>query len=254
MILNRPFRRTYLLCGVLLDLLFSPSLFAQQQQPLLTDTGSFYHQSLKGLSEKNRNDLGAGSGLYTGTEYLGNGQRAKGTPFFLGDSALPGSVQYQGEFYPSVDLQYNLLSGEILVKDYARSYDIQLTREKVDGFVIAGHEFLYISPDRSTAPSMEEGYYERLNRTAPFLYARRDKKIAYPANAEEQPFYRQVDSRFLQLGDRFYRVESKGALLEILRDKKDELKKYIRDRHIDFRNKFEQALISTTEYYAQIKK
>lgn len=249
----RSFKLTYLLCSVLLCLLILPSLFAQQSPPQLPPDTGFYKQSQTALSEINRKEIGAGSRLYTGSEYLGNGQRAKGTPFFLGDSALPGSVLYQGEWFPSIDLQYNLLSGEILVKDYARSYAIQLTREKVTGFFIAGHEFLYISPDRSTSPSMEEGYYERLNKTAPFLFARREKKIAYPANAEEQSFYQPVNSWFLQVGDRFYRLESKSGLLDILRDKKDELKKFIRDRHIDFRKEFEQALIRTTEYYAQIK-
>jgi len=219
----RPFKLTYLLCSILPGLFISPSLFAQQQ-PSPPDTGSFYRESLKVFSENNSKELGSGSRLYTGSEYLGNGQRAKGTPFFLGDSALPGSVLYEGEWYPSIDLQYNLLSGEILVKDYARSYEIQLTREKVTGFFIAGHEFIYISPDRSTAPSMEEGYYERLNRTAPHLFGRREKKIAYPANAEEQSFYQQIDSWFLQVGDRFYRVESKSALLDILRDKKRRVK------------------------------
>jgi hypothetical protein len=247
--------------------------------PRLSADSSFYHTALLNFSETYHKEMGAASRLYTGSEYLGNGQRAKGSPFFLSDSPLPGSVVYQGEAYDNLDLQYDLLSGEVLIKDYTQSYNIELTKEKVTRFTIAHHEFWYLTPggrtsdqpsvpdqpstsgqpasDHSPAPDrsipLDPGYYERLNSSAPFLYARREKKIAFPANAEEQAYYRLSSSWFLQLGDRFYRVESKGDLLNILKDKKDPLKKFIRESHINFKKDFEQASIKTIAYYAQIR-
>jgi hypothetical protein len=48
-------------------------------------------------------------------------------------------------------------------------------------------------------------------------------------------------------------VESRGALLDLLKDKKDLLKKYIRINKLDFNRDWEGSLVKTAAYYAQIK-
>ena len=200
--------------------------------------------------------MGAGSRLYTGSEYLGNGHQAKGSPFFLTDSSLPGSVEYQGQRYDNLDMQYDLLSGAILIKDYTHNYNIELPKDKVARFSIAHHEFWYLIPDRSSPSNMEAAYYERLyydrqNPAGPALFARREKKIVIPSSVDEQAFYQLVNSWYLLIGGQFYQVESKNRLLDILKDKKDLVKKIIREQHLNFKKEFERALIKTVEYYAQ---
>ncbi|HXB95846.1 MAG TPA: hypothetical protein VNU70_11830, partial [Puia sp.] len=65
--------------------------------------------------------------------------------------------------------------------------------------------------------------------------------------------YDQENFYFLQAGDRYYRIDGKDDLLDALKDKKDALKKYIRENNIRFSNHMEKALIQTTAYYLQIK-
>jgi hypothetical protein len=243
MIANRLF---LFFCGLFLDLAIPPSAYSQTSP----DSG-LYRQSLANLSEVYNKDMAAGSRLYTGSEYLGNGHQAKGSPFFLSDSSLPGSVIYQGQQYDNLDMQYDLLSGAVLIKDYTHNYNIELTKEKVTRFSIAHHEFWYLVPDRSSPSNMEAGYYERLNTTGPALFARREKKIVIPSSVDEQAFYQLVNSWYLFVGGQFYKVESKNRLLDILKDKKDLVKKIIREQHLNFKKEFERALIKTVESYAQ---
>lgn len=237
---------TYPLYCVLLTLSLSSPAIAQTR----SDTGS-YHRSLTHLASIYKNEMGADSRLYTGAQYMATGQRAKGSVFFLADTALPGSVQYHGEWYENIPLQYDLLADQVLIKDYTHSYDIQLTKEKVQHFFLGSHEFVYIDPDPSSAAP--GGYYEWLYKGTPSLFVRHEKKVVLPSNPEDPAFYRQDNSWFLLTGDRLMEVEGKSSLLNLLKDKKDALKKFIRDNHIDFGKDFERALIRTIDYYAQLK-
>lgn len=263
--------RTYPLYCVL-TLFLSPSAGAQTQ----SDT-AFYHRSLTHLASIYKNEMGADSRLYMGAQYMATGQRAKGSVFFLADTALPGAVLYHGEWYENISLQYDLLADQIFIKDYTRSYDIQLTKEKIQRFTLGGHEFVYINPDPASATT--GGYYEWLHKGAPStpgaeptapgfsaapgssgaelgpfsLFVRHEKKVVLPANPEDPAYYRQDNSWFLLMDDRLVEVDGKSSLLSLLKDKKDVLKKFIRDNHIDFGKDLQQALIKTIDYYAQLK-
>lgn len=239
-------RLSLFFCGIFLDLAIPSSAYSQASP----DSG-LYRQSLANLSEAYYKVMATGSRLYTGSEYLGNGHQAKGSPFFLSDSSLRGFVVYREQRYENLDMQYDLLSGELLIRDYTHNYNIELSRENVTRFSIAHHDFWYLVPDRSSPSNMEAGYYERLNGTDPALFARREKKIVIPSSVDEQAFYQLVNSWYLLIGGRFYQVESKNGLLDILKDKKDLVKKFIREQHLNFKKEFERALLKTIEYYAQ---
>jgi hypothetical protein len=197
--------------------------------------------------------MGQNSRLYTGAQYLRNNQRAKGTAFFGSDTFLPGSVYYNGALYRNIPLLYDLVSDEVIINDYANSNTLQLVKEKVRYFSVGGHYFVFIIPERSFTSFMKTGFYELLYNGSVGLFAKHEKKLVFPYGSEDQPQYVRSDFYYLKLNNVFYEVATKRSLLDLLQDKKDQLKKYIRDNRLSFNRRFEEALLKTTQYYAQLK-
>jgi hypothetical protein len=57
----------------------------------------------------------------------------------------------------------------------------------------------------------------------------------------------------LEKGSAFYTVGSKKELLNALSDRKAELKKFIRQNKLKFKNETESSLIKAIQYYDQTK-
>ena len=248
---TRPFKLLFSIV-LMLATSFIPPVQAQQ---LLTDS-AFYKKSTVKLFQSYKQDMNPDNQLYNGQEYLRPGHGIKGNPFFLSDSLLAGEIIYNNALFTDIELQYDLVSDDLIIETPTQSASLKLIKEKVSRFSTLRHNFLFLDPGNKTTTSMKPGFYEQLYGTgqdAVALYLRHEKEISLPANAEEQPIYKQSDSYYLKLNNIFYRIENKAALLNALKDKKNLLKKYIAENQIDFRKDFEKALIKTVGFYAQLK-
>ena len=243
--------------GCFLMLFSTPSPPALAQQ---SPDSAFLRQYL-------HDELGPDSRLYNGYEYIRNGTPAKGFPFFYSDSLQTASLSYDGILYRNIPLEYDLVLDKVVIPDYTGKALISLIDEKVDDFSFGPHHFHYIAGNAPTP-----GFYEVLFSSATAdasprhatptvpgaaappitLLARREKKLIFPSNREDQARYDQHNSYYLHLGDRFYSVDGKDALLDALKDKKEALKKYIRENKIRFKTQLETALTLTTAYYTHL--
>ena len=248
-------------CWLLLLGLLS-SLLVNAQQPL--------------PEEYVRARINPDSRLFNGREYIRNGTPAKGSPFFESDSLQLGSLSYDGILYRDIALEYDMISDELIIHNFAGDALISLTPEKIAFFSIAGHRFRYIAPAGVTptpaaivppalatagvapaAPNLPEpGFYEELYATPQLaLLARRKKALIFPSSQDEQPKYVQADRYFLLIDANAYSIHNENDLLTALKDKKDPLKKFIRKNKLSFkRQHFENSLIQTTIYYQEIKR
>ena len=222
-------------CLLMLFSLSSPPILAQR----VPDSA---------LQQYLHHELGADSRLYNGYEYIRNGTPAKGFPFFDSDSLQTATLSYDGILYRNFPLEYDLVLDRVVIRDYSGKTLISLISEKVDDFSVGTHHFQYIS---GNAPS--PGFYEvLLSSDHVSLLARRQKRLLFPSNREDQPRYDQLNFYYLRLGDRFYPVDGENALLDVLKDKKDALKKYIRENKVRFKHQLQTALTLTTAYYMQL--
>jgi hypothetical protein len=236
-------------CCLLLPLtLLNQAVHAQQ----LPDSSSCNQRSVANIQRFVQSRLDPDSRLYNGYEYIRNGIPAKGFAFFDSAGLQTGTLSYDGIFYPNLPLEYDVVSDQVIIQDYTARALISLISQKVGHFSIGTHSFRYI--DVGKASLLKAGFYEELY-AAPslLLLARHEKKLVYSSNREEQPRYYSDDTYFLGLKDEFYRVNGQADLLDLLKDKKDALKKHIRDNKIRFRKDMEKALIQTTAYYLQIR-
>ncbi len=197
--------------------------------------------------------LGPDSRLYNGHEYIRIGTPATGFPFFGADSLQTGWLSYDGTLYRDIAMEYDLVLDELIIHDYTGKALISLIGDKISYFSIGTHRFRFLVPDRSAATLPKSGFYEELYHSKPVtLLARREKKLFFPSNNEERAGYSQQNFYFLSIGNSVYRVGDKAELLAVLKDKKPQLKKYIREHKLRFSKQFENALLQITIYYHQI--
>ena len=198
------------------------------------------------------NSLGNNFRLYTGAEYVRNGLRATGYPFFQSDSTLIGSLFYDGASYDNVPLQYDLVTDEVFIYDNINNVSISLVKDKLPRFTIGGHSFIRIKSD-SASGFGDNKFYEVLHDGVYPLYARYDKKLVFPTNREDVLKYTSSNFYYLKIKDQYIHIDGQRALLHALDDKKDELKKYIRQNKPDFKHDPGHAYYMVLHYYTQLK-
>lgn len=196
----------------------------------------------------------ADSRLYNGLEYIRNGTVAKGFPFFDADSLRPGALYYDSLLFDQIPMEYDLVEDKLIIRDFSGKALISLIPQKIDHFSIGGHLFLYIDADKTASILRKTGFYEVLyHKGSTAILARREKKLVLPSNREDQALYEQLNTYFLALDGRYFSVEGKNDLLEALKDKKNDVKQYIRTNGIRFKRNLQTALVRTTDYYLQIR-
>ena len=232
--------------GILFILLSSVHIHAQQSAD-----SSEYNQPANALRQIYLNGIGDNAQIYHGTEYIRNGQKALGFPFFESNDLVDGAVYYQGTFYPQRKLYYDLVADEVVTVNYANNAQINLSMDKADSFKIGNHFFVRLNPAKS--PGLpKEGYYEQLYSGEPGLYVKHEKRLVTGSGNEEIK-YVQYNSYFVRKNPVFYAVDGKSGLLNEFSDKEDELKKYIRTNKLNFKKDLENSMVLTTTYYSQLK-
>jgi hypothetical protein len=218
------------------------------QQP---SDSSLYNESLANIHQVYLKEIGDNAQIYHGREFIRNGQKANGFPFYESDELIIGSVSYQGTIYPAQSIYYNLVSDELITNNYAHNAFIVLSAEKIDSFVIQHHVFVPLVSNKFNHLE-KDGYYDQLYAGEPGVYAKREKRLVVGSGSEETK-YVQHDDYFIKIKNVFYAVDGKSQLLEIFKDQEDALKKYIRTNKVNFRKDLESSLVLTTTYYSQLK-
>ena len=220
--------------------------YAQQ-----SSDSSLYRESLDNIRQIYIRQIGDNAQIYHGREFIRNGQKANGFPFFESDNLMVGSVSYQGTIYPNQNVYYNIVTDELITNNYSHNAFIVLSPVKVDSFVIQNHVFVPLVSDKFNRLE-KDGYYDQLYAGEPGLYARREKRLVVGSGSEETR-YIQHDDYFIKLKNVFYAVDGRSALLDVLKDQEDVLKKYIRTNKLNFKKDLESSLVLTTSYYSQLK-
>lgn len=234
-------------CIALTFFLFSLSqLFAQD---LLPDT-ALYRRALDQTVSYNHSLSTRTYGLYTGILYVRDYYNVKGHPFFQTDSFQKGEVFYNGVLYKNVDLLYDLSHDNVIVK-YSGDVNLVLVPEKTGYFNLPGHLFV----KGSDAPSVRQGFYDLLfDGKIQILVKRTKEQVPWSKSFEFNSVFVQTNNYFIYKDGNYKRVKSKKEILDVLEDRKTELKDFISKNKLDFRKDFEKALVQTAKYYGEIAK
>ncbi len=249
---NKPFFRNLLLLFPLCTFLYNQPVFSQ------TETDSLlYKISLGETYSLYKKEIKENLNLYAGNEYAAPdpfGQKVIGSPFFLSENFLLGSLFYNNILYDSIYMHYQLPGDKVIINDPFNYIHIELSNEKISFFVIANHKFTKISVNAAEALHTTKIYYEELYSGKELIWSIRNKNFTLSPKAEDQTAsYVELDQYFLQTGNTYHKIDSEKELLNALGVKK-ELKKYIREHKLNFKKNFEYAIVNVVQYYDNLKK
>lgn len=192
--------------------------------------------------------------LYNGIEHVGYTPLLRGHAYFISNQPARGSVWYDGMFYRDVPMLYDLIGDEAVVVYYDSILQLSLTAEKVKAFDLAGHHFIRIVKDSATHRNLSTGFYDLLYQGHTPVLAKRsktieerivDNRVLYSIK-EQQRYYIRKD-------DVYQRVSNYDQLLNMLQDRKKDIRRFLKKQKIRFRKDRETAVIKAVEYYDSLK-
>jgi hypothetical protein len=182
--------------------------------------------------------IGTQTSLYTGTEYIGY-PPAKGNAWFGDQGLAEGAVVYDGVLYPHVRMLYDIVKDEVVISNPDGNL-ITLASDKIAGFSLEAHHFI-----RTTT-----GFYEQLFAGSPTILAKRTKVLEESIYTTDLiRTFTQKDQYYALKAGASFRLSNMEALLVLLKDKKKEITRYLRDNNIRYKKDKEKALIEAARFY-----
>ncbi len=187
------------------------------------------------------------SRLYNGSDYIIYQSHDEEHPYFKIEDWTNGSIVYEGELYNNVDLLYDISSDNVII-EHNRGNPIKLLDEKIQSFSLLSHKFVRLKGDETN--KISEGFYDQLYDGPSKVYAKHWKIYQESLDQGEViPRFEEGNQHYIVKKGIFYAVKSKGSVLQVFDDRKQDVKDFIRKNHIRFKTDREKAIVSITEFY-----
>lgn len=197
--------------------------------------------------------LGNQAPIYTGPEYYFYDPHIKGNAYYMDVNGFTkGSVYYDGNLYNNMSMLYDLNLDQVVVLLPSHISKFSLIKERVKSFDFLGSHFINISADtlvNNTA--LQSGYYNQLYNGKCEVLGKYSKSIQTTTSSITglENYFSLSKDYYIKKNNVYHSISSQGSLLDILKDKKKELKKYIKANKIAYRENPEDAMVKITTYY-----
>ena len=177
--------------------------------------------------------------LVNGQIYIPSRPRAKGSPYFGSKQFIEGSVQIKGRQFKGVLLRYNLEDQRIILRAAVESgkyVTILLNSNLIDHFIINGQRF--INADGFLKDSEVSGFYAQVyegNFTFLIKYEKTFRAV-YDNQTPNGSYTEMKSDYFIFDEDNLNMVSKKKALLEYFSPMKKEIKNFMRQQKINYKN------------------
>jgi hypothetical protein len=236
---------------ILLALFLSGSAFSAFPQS--GEDSTFLASTISNTINRYKKAIGVQARLYNGSQYKPPLHTIEEHPYFRSDDWITGNVFYDGEYFRNVPLMLDLYSQQLITEHLSSGHAIQLVIEKLQHFTIADHHFEKIDSEAIGLP--EKGFYEILYPGETKVIARRKKfKREKIESSGIERTYEERNRLYIFKGGLFSPVKTKGSVLKLLGDQKQNLKKFIRTLPRPFSTYRERNLKDLAEYYDSLLK
>jgi hypothetical protein len=196
--------------------------------------------------------IGKQSPLYNGTEYYFYDPIIKGNAYYADvNSFTPGSVFYDNMHFTGVPMLYDIYGDQVVILLYNHFTKCTLIKDKVSSFDFLDHHFVRI--DTVTFlnnPAIKPGYYDELYAGRLQVLARYSKSIQVTTGGQtSESYFNYSKDYYIRKNNIYYNFSSQGALLDILKDKKKEIQKYLKENQVKYRRNPEEAMVKIASYY-----
>lgn len=191
--------------------------------------------------------------IFNGPQYIYYIFKMEGDPYFVTGSYSKGWVGYKGHLYNPVSIFYDIERNQLVLLNADSLSNIIMHNEFIDSFYLLGHTFISLKEDHKQN-LYNTGFYDLLYNGHVQFLARRVKVVM-------DKIVGVVLTRVFYLRDRFYihkdgiyyLLSNKKDVFRLFADKKHDIKKMMRKKHLNLRGKtFESSLEEVTAFYDQI--
>ncbi|WP_218155050.1 hypothetical protein [Pedobacter insulae] len=193
------------------------------------------------------------SRLYNGPSFQNYGANVIGSPNFQDQTAfVNGYVKYDGVGFDDIPLMYNIYEDKVITL-YGKYAMFSLISEKVSDFYINNHHFKYIDVTDTTRSIIKPGFFDYIFDGNIKIFVKRYKKQQIGLKDKEVTYYFMPKTNYyIEKEGKYYAIESENSFLNLFPDKKNELKKYLKEHKIKFKQKPEEAMVVLATYYESL--
>jgi hypothetical protein len=189
--------------------------------------------------------------LFEGNEYVAHNHQIKIHPFLVSDSLQNGTISYNGAFYKSVPMLYDIVRDELAILRPGTPYRIRLHSEQIASFTIGDQRFARLVGDSTVG--VRTGFYQLLHDGSVKALARRIKIVREDiSSGKYKADFVQEDKYFILKNGAYYPVKSKRALLRLFPEQASALQKYLRANRIKFKQQREEAITAVVRQYEHL--
>jgi hypothetical protein len=192
--------------------------------------------------------------LLNGRIWRNQYSKVTGDQFFMTDKYIKGSVTFNGRTFKNLDLKYDIYNDELILS--IESYPvIFMNKEMTDSFSIEFGNMTYNIINAGTDTlNVLKGYVNVLYNGPSALYVKYIKKIQPLADEGKYDLFYQEHLVYLRKGAGIIPVTGKKKLMNLLDDKKKEIRSYLKKTGIKVIQKDPWTFIPVLEYYDGIMK
>ena len=197
--------------------------------------------------------IGIQAPIYTGPEYYFYDPHIKGNGYYMDINGFTkGSVYYDGTLYNNISMLYDINNDDLVVLYPSRVSKFIAIKERVKTFDYLGGHFINLNAD-TLAPGgdVKSGYYRQLyNGKSEVLgkYSKTIQTTTSNTNGVENYFSFSKDF-YIKKNNVYHSADSKGSVLDIFKDRKKEIRKFISANDLDFHANPEESLVKVATYY-----
>jgi hypothetical protein len=191
--------------------------------------------------------------LLNGRIWRNQYSKAVGDQFFLSNEFLKGSVVFNGRRFDNLDLLYDINSDELLLR--SRSYPvIIMNKEMVDSFsLVFNNRNYHVINAGNDSPGILRGYVNIIYEGPSTLYVKYKKAIQPLAVDGRYDLFHSDHSVYLKKGEEIVTVTRKKELINLLEDKRKEIRLYLKSNGLKLRQKDPETYIPVLRYYDSLK-
>jgi hypothetical protein len=177
-----------------------------------------------------------------------------GDQFFLANTFLNGSVTFNGRRFNNLNLKYDIANDELLLSIESHP-SILMNKEMVDSFSFVYENRNYHIINAGTdSSSVLRGYVNVLYNGPSAMYVKYLKKIQPLAVDGRFDLFFQEHQIYLRKDKKIVPVMGKRMFLNLLEDKKKEIRYYLKSSRTKLTRKDPETFIPVIRYYDSIRK
>jgi hypothetical protein len=193
--------------------------------------------------------------IINGKEYISYYTRSQSKPLLFVEKKRTASVFTRSRKYNNLILQYDTFLDEIVYTDTSRTVnyrfpEIALNKDIVQGFNLYFEDdslqFRYLKSQDYLKKNLKEGFYE-IAYEGKSSYIIKHTSSYYVREGRNE--YKYTPENYMSIGDVYYRIKSRAALLKLFGNKSGEVKRYMHANRIRVRQAGKNEFVSIIKFY-----